>query len=232
MCLKPSFSHSKWVLHSILSLTVLSKCVSGSSNFDTAFLPDCTKFCSVFLGCWIGNLMRIPKMCLKLSFFYSKWDLQSILSLTVLSNCVSGSSNIDTVFLPDCTTFWSVFLDNRIGNLTRIPKMCLKLSFFHSKWVLQAILSLTVFSNCVSGSSKFDTAFLPNCTRLDNVFLGYWIGNLMGILKMCLKLSSSYSKWVLPAILSLTVFSNCVSGSSKFDTVFLPDCTKFCNVFF
>jgi len=23
-------------------------CVSGNSNFDTAFLPDCTKFCSVF----------------------------------------------------------------------------------------------------------------------------------------------------------------------------------------
>jgi len=32
--------------------------------------------------------MKIPKMCLKQSFSYSKWSLQSIFSLTVLSNCV------------------------------------------------------------------------------------------------------------------------------------------------
>jgi len=32
----------------ILSLTVLSHCVSVSSNFDTTFLSDCTKFCSGF----------------------------------------------------------------------------------------------------------------------------------------------------------------------------------------
>jgi len=50
MCLKLSFSHSKWVLQAILSLTVLSNCVFGISNFDTAFLSDCTNFCSVFLG--------------------------------------------------------------------------------------------------------------------------------------------------------------------------------------
>jgi len=48
MCLKLSFSNSKWVLQAILSLTVLSNCVSDSSNFDPAFLPDCTKFCGVF----------------------------------------------------------------------------------------------------------------------------------------------------------------------------------------
>jgi len=29
-------------------VSVLSNCVSGSSNFDTAFLPDCTKFCRFF----------------------------------------------------------------------------------------------------------------------------------------------------------------------------------------
>jgi len=23
-------------------------CLSGNSNFDTTFLPDCTKFCSIF----------------------------------------------------------------------------------------------------------------------------------------------------------------------------------------
>jgi len=51
MCLKQLFYYSKWVLQAILSLTVLSKCVSGSSNFDTAFLADYTKFCSVFTDC-------------------------------------------------------------------------------------------------------------------------------------------------------------------------------------
>jgi len=49
MCLKQSFSHSKWVLQAILSLTVLSNCVSDSSIFDTTFLPDCTRFFNVFL---------------------------------------------------------------------------------------------------------------------------------------------------------------------------------------
>jgi len=48
MCLNQYFSHSKWVLQAILSSTVLSNCVSGSSNFDTAFIPDFTKFCIVF----------------------------------------------------------------------------------------------------------------------------------------------------------------------------------------
>jgi len=47
MYLKQSFSYSKWVLQTILSLAILSNCVFDSSNFDTAFLPDCTKFCSI-----------------------------------------------------------------------------------------------------------------------------------------------------------------------------------------
>jgi len=46
--LKQSFSHYKWVLQAISSLTVFSNSVSSNSNFDIAFLPDCTKFCSVF----------------------------------------------------------------------------------------------------------------------------------------------------------------------------------------
>jgi len=41
--------------------------------------------------------------------------------------------------------------------------MCLKQSFSYSKWVLQAILSLAVFSNCFSGNSDFDTDFLSDC---------------------------------------------------------------------
>jgi len=64
MYLEQSFSYSKWVLQTILFLTVLSKC-ADSSNFDTAFFPDCTKFCSVFSCCLIGNLMGTSKMCLK-----------------------------------------------------------------------------------------------------------------------------------------------------------------------
>jgi len=154
-CLKQSFSHSKWILRTILFLTVLSNCVTGSSNFDTAFLLDCTAFCSVFLGYWLGNLIRILKMCLKQSFFHSKWVLQAILSLTIFLNCVSLSSNCDTAFLPGCTTFCSVFLGYWIENLMRISKMCLKQSFSHSNWVIQAILSLTILSNCVSVSSNF-----------------------------------------------------------------------------
>jgi len=65
MCLKLLFSHSKCVLQAILYLTVLANCVFGISNFDTAFLSDCTKFCSVFKSYWMGNLIRIPKMYLK-----------------------------------------------------------------------------------------------------------------------------------------------------------------------
>jgi len=73
MWLKQLFYYSKWVLQEILSLTVLLNCVSGNSNFDIAFLPDCTKFCCVFLGYRIGNLMKTTKMYLKQLFYYSKW---------------------------------------------------------------------------------------------------------------------------------------------------------------
>jgi len=48
MCFKQSFSYSKWVLQGSLFLTVLSNFVFGSSNFDIAFLSDCTKFYSIF----------------------------------------------------------------------------------------------------------------------------------------------------------------------------------------
>jgi len=40
--------------------------------------------------------MRITKIRLKQSFSHSKWGLQAILSLIVLSNSVSGSLNLDT----------------------------------------------------------------------------------------------------------------------------------------
>jgi len=52
--------------------------------------------------------MRIPKMYLKQSFSLYKWVLQTIMSLTVFSNCVSVSSNFDTALLPDFVVFFRV----------------------------------------------------------------------------------------------------------------------------
>jgi len=49
------------------------------------------------------------KNVLKTETFYSKWILQVILSLTVLSNCVSVSLNFDTAFLSDCIMLGNVF---------------------------------------------------------------------------------------------------------------------------
>jgi len=49
MCLKQSFSHSNWVLQEIMSLSVLLNCISGSWNFETAFLADCSKSCCFFM---------------------------------------------------------------------------------------------------------------------------------------------------------------------------------------
>jgi len=60
-------------------------CVSGSSIFDTAFLPDCTKFCSVFSDYRKENLIRISKICLKLLFSHFKWVLEAYLPVTDFS---------------------------------------------------------------------------------------------------------------------------------------------------
>jgi len=156
--LKPLFPYYKWVLHELLSLTAFPNSVSVSSNFNTAFLPDCSKFFNAFLCHWIGDLIRISKMCLKQSLSYYKWVLFAILSLTVLSNYRSVISNFDTAFLPYCSKFCVDFLGYWIENLIRIPKMCLKQSLFYYKWVftilllLQAILSLTDLLNCLSVS--------------------------------------------------------------------------------
>jgi len=79
-----------------LSLTVLSNFVSGSSKFDMSLFYLTVPNFVFFLRYWIGNLIRILKMCFKQSFSYPKRDLQAILFLIVLSNCVSGSSNFDT----------------------------------------------------------------------------------------------------------------------------------------
>jgi len=63
----------------------------------------------------------------------------------------------------------------------------LKTVIFSLQVGLQVILSLTILSNCVSASSSFDFAFLPDYTIFFSVSLGYWIENLMAIQKMCLK---------------------------------------------
>jgi len=69
MCLKQSFSYSKWVLQAILFLTVLSNCVSGSSNFDTTFLSDCTQFFSVFFRLLDRKFNEDSKNVLKTALF-------------------------------------------------------------------------------------------------------------------------------------------------------------------
>jgi len=144
MCLKQSFftpsGSYKWFCSWLSFQTVFL----AVQILTPLFFTDCTKFCSTFSSYWIGNLMRIPKMCLKQLFSNSKWVFQTILSLTVLSNCVFGISNFGTAFVLDSVKFCSVFWSYWIGNLTRTPKMFLKQSFSHSKWVWHAILSLTV----------------------------------------------------------------------------------------
>jgi len=57
-------------------------------------------------------------------------------------------------------------------------------------------------------------------------FSSYRIGILMRILKLFLKQSFSYSKRVLYAILSLTLYKLCFL-KANFDTAFLLDCTNF-----
>jgi len=94
----------------------------------------------------------------------------------------------------------------------RIPKMFLKHSFSHSKWVLQEILFLTVLSNCFSGISHFDTSFLPDCTNVCSAISGYWI-------RTNKKFNEDFKnvlKQFYRQFLSLAVVSNCVFGSPNF----------------
>jgi len=76
--------------------------------------------------------MKFPKMCLRQSFSYSKSVLQSILSVTVLSNCISVCSNFDTTFLLDCTKlkFYSVFFKLLDRKFNEISKNVLKTVIF------------------------------------------------------------------------------------------------------
>jgi len=83
MCLKQSFSHSKWVLQEIMSLTVQSNCVLGSLNFDTALVPDCTKSCSVFFMLLDRKFNENSKNLLKTVIF----SLQVGFTVNFISGC-------------------------------------------------------------------------------------------------------------------------------------------------
>jgi len=65
--------------------------------------------------------------------------------------------------------------------------MCLKRLFSNSKWVLLAILYLTVPSNCVSGSLNFDAAFPSDCTKFYTVFFRLLVRNFIEDSKNVLK---------------------------------------------
>jgi len=94
MCLKTWFGHSKWVLHAIFSLTVLSNCVFDTSSFDTAFPPDCTQFFSVFF--------------MSLDRKFSE-DSKNMLKTVIFSLQVGFTSN----FVLDCLfklSFWQLKL--------------------------------------------------------------------------------------------------------------------------
>jgi len=57
-------------------------------------------------------------MCLKLLFFHSKLVLQEILSLTVLSNCVSAVQILTPLFsriVPNLVVFFFTLLDRKFN---------------------------------------------------------------------------------------------------------------------
>jgi len=80
--------------------------------------------------------MRIPKMCLELAFSHFKWFLQAILSLTVISNSVSDSSNsltpIFSLNVSNFVVFFSVFyrkFDEDFKNALKTVIFLLQVSF-------------------------------------------------------------------------------------------------------
>jgi len=81
------------------------------------------------------------------------------LSLTVFSNCVSGSSNIDTAFLLDYTKFVSVIF--RISNWKFNED---------SKNVLKTVIFLLQVGFT---GDFFRTAFFLKCTNFLNVFFRF-----------------------------------------------------------
>jgi len=110
MCLEQLFSHYKWAFTDDFVPDFPFKVTFRQFIIWHRFSPGLYQILQCFLGYRIGNLMKILKMALKQLFSHSKWVLQTILSLTALSNCVSSSCYFDTAVLPDCIKSYSVFL--------------------------------------------------------------------------------------------------------------------------
>jgi len=84
--------------------------------------------------------MRIPKVSLKQSFSHSKWVFHAVLSMTVLQALTA----LFFLTVPNFVVFFRL-MDREFNEDS---KSVLKQSFSRSKWVFQAVLSMTVLSNC------------------------------------------------------------------------------------
>jgi len=191
MCLKQSFSHSKWVLEAILALTDFSNCVFGSPNFDTAILSDCTKFCSIFFRLLNRKFNE---------------DSQNVLKTVIFLLQVGFKGN----FVPDCffklclwqfkfwhrLSHWLYWFFRLLGRkFNGDSKNAPKTVIFSLQVGIQAILALAVFSNSVWSQylavQTLTPLFYLTVPNFVVFFSGYWIGNLMRIPKICLKQSFS-----------------------------------------
>jgi len=123
-------------------------------------------------------------MCLKLSFSHSKWVLQAILPLTVFQTVFLSVQNL-TPFFSLTVLHFVVFFRLLDRKFNEDSKNVLKIVIFSLQVGFTGDFVLDCLSNYVSVSSNFDTAFLPDSTIFGRFFLGYWIGNLIRISKMC-----------------------------------------------
>jgi len=114
-------------------INIMSSVKETVQTLTSLFSLTLSHFVVFFSGDWIENFLRIPKMCLKMFFSRSKWVLQAILSLTVLSNCVSSSSKFDTAFLSHSTKFCSVFFRLLDRKFDESSKNVLKSVLFSSQ---------------------------------------------------------------------------------------------------
>jgi len=114
ICLKPPFSHSKCVLQAILSLTILSNCVYVRSNFDTAVLADCTKYCVVFSCYWTldrkfnedsKNVPKTVSFSLQVGF---TGDFVSLLFFQILFLALQNLTLLFSLPVPNFVVFFHV----------------------------------------------------------------------------------------------------------------------------
>jgi len=84
-------------------------CHFYSLHFDSAFFPDCTKLYNIFVGYWIGNLIRISKMCSKRFCGHYKWMLQAILTQTVIKTVFLALESLTALFYQTVPTILLLF---------------------------------------------------------------------------------------------------------------------------